>query len=238
MVRWSMASALFLGSWAVMMGPLMYGEYHTLPSCCSFATPSFFRAQSKQAITLVSGPHGLEWLRQSEPHRTSIGTTNCDEDGALIVRNSAPPTLPRETSLHSNILWKYCAYAVLRRRGKSIRFLQLPWSGECGAGGQLPPLPPSTTTPPSLPASTISLCAAATSIMRSKGLDARRTLDPNPNPAHTRPTSWPRSIPLPILTTTLPPSPFSHAAAHAAVAGNIRHDPRKRCHPTLSGPPC
>jgi hypothetical protein len=26
MVRWSMASALFLGSWAALMGPMIYGK--------------------------------------------------------------------------------------------------------------------------------------------------------------------------------------------------------------------
>jgi len=26
LIRWSLASVLFLGSWAVMMGPLVYGQ--------------------------------------------------------------------------------------------------------------------------------------------------------------------------------------------------------------------
>lgn len=113
-----MASALFLGSWAVMMGPLIYGKPLTslllLSHLCS--RPPVRVHQSQSASSEHSSIETCYPSREAAAESTrvfpSVGTM-------LILRNSAPSDLPRTSALHSHLLRQHCADAVLRGRGKS-----------------------------------------------------------------------------------------------------------------------
>ena len=68
LVRWSMASALFLGSWAALMGPMIYGmSAHNRPR---FAT-SFRLLPSNLVVDLVA-------VATHAPHAPTFGSIVAD----------------------------------------------------------------------------------------------------------------------------------------------------------------
>jgi len=88
-----MASALFLVSWAVMMGPMVYGTSPPHPASLVLSLPS--PPVDPRRSWLLFGIHT-----------------------DLCPLSSAPPDLGRAPPVHSDVLWQYRLDAVLRARGE------------------------------------------------------------------------------------------------------------------------
>lgn len=110
-----MASALFLGSWAVMMGPLIYGKRFTL---YRLVAPLPYQAsQPHLIIAAIRSSLRSPWrrrLRLVKLHqRCRIPCTSPEVHTKLTRQNSAPSGIPRTATFHGHILRQHCADAVL-----------------------------------------------------------------------------------------------------------------------------
>lgn len=100
-----MASALFLGSWAALMGPMIYGmsaHYSTLAS----QHPSDFSLPTLLSILWL-------WLPM-HPTRQSLVPLSLTTDP-----HSQTLAISGETAVHGDLFRKYWADTLLRRRGTS-----------------------------------------------------------------------------------------------------------------------
>ena len=77
MIRWSMASALFLGSWAVMMGPVAYGTSST-PHPHPLPIPSHPNIPNPSPAFAVRTPSPLPNRSHSTPSDASIARRDAD----------------------------------------------------------------------------------------------------------------------------------------------------------------
>lgn len=149
LVRWSMASALFLGSWAALMGPMIYGKsapnHHlrvvrlaasitivpTLPSdpcrrSCGCRRPCTPRAQNSTSIVLTADPTAKHLLSQERLPFTatyfgSIGLTLYFAVGVRCLPPSYHSSLPHTITLRQS---RHCR-RVLHHQSCNISSLML-----------------------------------------------------------------------------------------------------------------
>lgn len=106
-----MASALFLSSWAVLMGPVPYG------------TPR--HPLSSRRLWDASGPSC-----RVDPGR---GERVTSERAVLIISRSASFDLAGTAAVYDGVFRQHCPYAVFCRRGKCAAPLPVP--SQPGAAG-------------------------------------------------------------------------------------------------------
>jgi hypothetical protein len=103
-LRWTVGSALFLSSWAAMMGPLNYGEQ---PSLFTFYSGRVSRRLLVAASPVILGTYCMALLR------IRLLTT---------LHHSQPSALRPETTIHSRVLWIHRAHTLLLNRCKLLCF--------------------------------------------------------------------------------------------------------------------